>query len=265
MKKLTALILVISLVSFTKRDNPFFDIKSFKKDYAKIRNNMFVGKYEVTNLEYRNFLAGLVNSNQPEIYKSCLPDTLCWREKLAYNEPYVEYYFRSPSFGNYPVVGVSYEAAKDYCSWLTKNYNESPKRKFKKVFFKLLSREEWEFAANSGDTNKVYTWGSGFMQNNRKQFLCNFKHKQFDLAPGTSDNSLNERSAIVGPVNSFFPSSFGMYNMCGNVAEMIEEKGIAKGGSYNDPAWEVRISSEKTYTRPRADIGFRVAMKVIEE
>ena len=46
---------------------------------------------------------------------------------------------------------------------------------------------------------------------------------------------------------------------------MIQEKGIAKGGGYNDPAYEVRISSEKTYTKPQADIGFRVAMQVVEE
>jgi hypothetical protein len=53
--------------------------------------------------------------------------------------------------------------------------------------------------------------------------------------------------------------------MCGNVAEMIEEKGIAKGGSYNDPSYKVTISSEVKFTKPQADIGFRVAMKIIEE
>ena len=51
--------------------------------------------------------------------------------------------------------------------------------------------------------------------------------------------------------------------MCGNVAEMIIEKRIAKGGSYNDPAYKVSILSEKKYTKSTADIGFRVAMKVI--
>jgi hypothetical protein len=69
---------------------------------------------------------------------------------------------------------------------------------------------------------------------------------------------------ITTSTNSFFPNSLGMYNMCGNVAEMIEEKGIAKGGSYADPAYMVRIASDKSYLKPTADIGFRVCMKVIE-
>jgi formylglycine-generating enzyme len=34
-----------------------------------------------------------------------LPDSLVWRSELSYNEPYVEYYFRHPTFNYYPVVG----------------------------------------------------------------------------------------------------------------------------------------------------------------
>jgi hypothetical protein len=45
----------------------------------------------------------------------------------------------------------------------------------------------------------------------------------------------------------------------------VEEPGIAKGGSFQDPAYQVRISSEKSYTQSQADIGFRVVMKVIED
>ncbi len=70
---------------------------------------------------------------------------------------------------------------------------------------------------------------------------------------------------ILSPINAFYPNSFGLYNMCGNVAEMIEETGVAKGGSFQDPAYQVRISSEKSYSKPQADIGFRVVMKVLED
>jgi hypothetical protein len=52
--------------------------------------------------------------------------------------------------------------------------------------------------------------------------------------------------------------------MCGNVAEMTSENSIAKGGSYLEPAYNVRIASEKNYTKPQADIGFRVAIEIIE-
>ena len=83
------------------------------------------------------------------------------------------------------------------------------------------------------------------------------------MIPDTT-TALLHGMVIAGPVNSFFPNSFGIYNMCGNIAEMTEEKGIARGGSYDDPAWKVRISSEKTYTKATNDIGFRVGMQVME-
>ncbi len=274
MKRFSIIALLIVLVSFLNKKNNEFSLHKINHDYEKVKTDLYVCKYEVSNLDYRSFLTDLNNSNNYEDYKFCLPDTTCWREKITYNEPFVNYYFQHPSYNDYPVVGVSYEMANKYCSWLTQKYNLESKRKFKKVIFKLLSNNEWIFAANNGDTTKAYTWGSGFMQNNRKQYLCNFKHTVFVFDsttkiytewPASDSISLNNRASISGPVKSFYPSTLGMYNMCGNVAEMIEEKGIAKGGSYADPAYLVRIASEKSYLKPTADIGFRVCMKIIEK
>ena len=43
---------------------------------------------------------------------------------MAYNEPYVQYYFRHPSYNDYPVVGVNWLQANDYCLWRTDRVNE---------------------------------------------------------------------------------------------------------------------------------------------
>ena len=43
---------------------------------------------------------------------------------MAYNEPFVEYYFRYPSYNEYPVVGVNWLQANDYCLWRTDRVNE---------------------------------------------------------------------------------------------------------------------------------------------
>jgi formylglycine-generating enzyme required for sulfatase activity len=271
MIKLFVVLGVIALTSFSGASKPTFEISNLKRNFEKIKENFYVSKFEVSNVEYRNFLADLLNNNKLEIYKNCLPDTACWKEKLNYSEPFVKYYFRYPRYDNYPVVGVSYEAANEYCKWLTEKYNQYSR--YKKVQIKLLSKEEWTFAANKGDASKVYTWGSGFMQNNRKQYLCNFKHasyvfdsltKKYDEIPDINDESLARKTITTASINSYFPNSFGLYNMCGNVAEMIEEKGIAKGGSFDEYANGVRIASEKSYTRPQADIGFRIAIKITE-
>ena len=50
---------------------------------------------------------------------------MVWRRALAYNEPYVSNYFRHPAYANYPVVGVSWLQATEYCKWRTDRVNEN--------------------------------------------------------------------------------------------------------------------------------------------
>jgi len=88
--------------------------------------SFFMDETEVRNIDYREYLNWIskVFVSYPQVYKQALPDTLVWRQRLAYNEPYVEYYFRHPAYHNYPVVGVSWLQATDYCAWRTDRVNE---------------------------------------------------------------------------------------------------------------------------------------------
>jgi sulfatase modifying factor 1 len=91
-------------------------IASFYMDETEVRN--------LDYLEYLYWLSRVYGTDYPGVYRKALPDTLVWREKLAYNEPLVEYYFRHPSYRNYPVVGVTWVQANDYCAWRTDRVNE---------------------------------------------------------------------------------------------------------------------------------------------
>lgn len=89
-------------------------------------SSFYMDETEIRNVDYREYLYWLkrVYTSYPEVYRKALPDTLCWRQKLGYNEPYVEYYFRHPAYQNYPVVGVNWMQATDYCLWRTDRVNE---------------------------------------------------------------------------------------------------------------------------------------------
>jgi gliding motility-associated lipoprotein GldJ len=90
-------------------------------------SSFYIDETEIRNIDYREYLFWLRKVYATDfryIYRSALPDTLVWRERLAFNEPMVELYLRHPAYEEYPVVGVSWVQARDYSSWRTDRVNE---------------------------------------------------------------------------------------------------------------------------------------------
>jgi sulfatase modifying factor 1 len=88
--------------------------------------SFYMDETEVTNFHYLEYLYWLnrTHVDNPLVYRGALPDTLVWRNKLSYNEPYVLYYLRHPAYRTYPVVGVNWLQAKAYTEWRTDRVNE---------------------------------------------------------------------------------------------------------------------------------------------
>ena len=90
-------------------------------------SSFYMDETEISNFhwcEYLYWLRRTFDQGFPMIYKRALPDTLSWREKLGFNEKYVEYYLRHPAYRDYPVVGVSWQQANEFCNWRTDRVNE---------------------------------------------------------------------------------------------------------------------------------------------
>ena len=89
-------------------------------------SSFYMDQTEVTNFHWLEYLYWIRRAYQsyPQIYKNALPDTLVWRSPLGFNEKYVRYYLRHPAYRDYPVVGVSWLQANDYCKWRTDRVNE---------------------------------------------------------------------------------------------------------------------------------------------
>jgi gliding motility-associated lipoprotein GldJ len=89
-------------------------------------SSFYMDQTEVTNfhwLEY-SYWVGRSYQNYPMVYTNSLPDTLCWRSPLGFYEKFVDYYYRHPSYRDYPVVGISWIQANDFAKWRTDRVNE---------------------------------------------------------------------------------------------------------------------------------------------
>ena len=192
-----------------------------------------IGKYEVTFDEYERFARATNRS---------LPDDLGWGK------------------GRHPVINVSWDEAKSYVEWLSRETGER---------YRLPTEAEWEYAA-AGGVDAYYWWGFQLGEEQSNCFNCG---SRWD-------------GASTAPVGAFAPNGFGLHNTAGNVMEWVEDcyfdsyrdapnDGTAwvesgcrertiRGGAFNKPGESLRITKRG---RHDADaklfvIGFRVVREV---
>ncbi len=89
-------------------------------------SSFYMDQTEVTNFHWLEYMYWIRRSYEQYtmVYKNSLPDTLAWRSPLAFMDKYVDYYLRHPAYRDYPVVGVSWVQASDYCKWRSDRVNE---------------------------------------------------------------------------------------------------------------------------------------------
>jgi gliding motility-associated lipoprotein GldJ len=205
---------------------------------------------EIANIHWLEYLHYIQKDSSEEFFQSALPDTTVWASELAFNDSYVDHYLRYPGFRFFPVVGVSWVQANDYCNWRTAAVNkqlaedagiEIPEGQGRIPLetgavlpnFRLPSEAEWEYAAKAligtqyideNQTNqRLYPWDGHAMRNpygkQMGTFLANFKRGRGDYA-GIA-GKLNDGALITAGIYDYPPNDFGLYNMAGNVNEWV--------------------------------------------
>jgi gliding motility-associated lipoprotein GldJ len=101
----------------------FGDGSSDSPKRATTVTSFYLKETVVTNVEWREYLFDLEQNASEDEYKAAIPDEKVWVRELGYNDPYVYNYHRSDGFNYYPVVGISWTQANNYCEWLTKKLN----------------------------------------------------------------------------------------------------------------------------------------------
>lgn len=244
--------------------------KSLEKAMKKVNSRLWAAETETTNAQYDQFLQDLLKNRDFEQLEKCKTTVTNWRsllpDSLKSLSDAIIFPNGHPDQPDMPVQNISHLAAERYCAWITQVYNASTDRKkFKKVLFRLPTEPEWVEAASAGRPQTPYPWGGYFIRNNKGCYLLNIKVdtpcKDCPFAgPADMDGGIFPVKAA-----SYFPNDFDLYNMSGNVSEMIQEPGKCKGGSWNDIPYYAQLSTTADCATPSPAVGFRVFMEVIEE
>lgn len=237
---------------------------------VEIVDNFFFDETELTNINWKEYVSYQkikFGEYSPEHLFS-IPDTTVWRTEKSDNEPWVKTYYQHAAYNRYPVVGVSHEQATAYCQWRTErvremliaNGHDTPK----KFAYRLPTKTEWELIANADFSEKIKKQIAS--KKNQGRSLYNMKYKsRKDKMMFSNPRDSTFFSATPLPSSSYFPNKYGVYHTFGNVAEMVAEKGIAKGGSWVHEYEEiVPTNKDVSYENPTMWLGFRCVCEVYE-
>ena len=264
-------------------------------------DNVFIDLTEVANIHWLEYQFSFTVSTR-EQYLSTIIDSTVWalgpmEEILSrgyYRHPSNRYY---PVVGVTKQQAIAYckwrtEAVNDMIRRQI-SANSLEYQKFKnykiEVTYRLPTEEEWEMAAaGSLDVNRFPYGYKVFYEAPKPPVITDMKQLSNLLDTAISRSQLkrdikeyiksdlkvkfvcNQPQPYFMVAEDLMPqrvsngekNSMGLYNMIGNVAEMVDEDGVAKGGSWVHELADCKIESRQFYTKPTSWLGFRCVAEV---
>ena len=232
---------------------------------VEIVDNFFYDKGEIRNDDWREYVEDLKETygEQSESYLKALPDTKVWHKPGLNMEVYEETYFSHPAYNDYPVVGITHEQATAYCAWRTMAVTKMMARLNMETTttfqYRLPTQTEWELVA-----------AAGYNKRQMKQVL-----KQKDKHGGkarfynmryTDHEEYNMAHSSPCATVNYLPNKYGVYNIYGNIAEMVSDPGVAMGGSYRHFYDDIVPTNKPlSYDGAQDWLGFRCVCELTSE
>ena len=207
----------------------------------------YIGKYEVTNGQYCDFLNAAFESSEVYIsgnvvYGNANDEEYC--NTAAGSASLIDFavdFFSVDTkteggreMSDDPMILVSWYGAAAYCNWRSEQdgyqacYNLSTwECDFTKRGYRLPTEAEWEYAARGGQYSPYgrFSWGD---PNTISHSQANYKSDgsvSYDVSPTAGyhplyDDGTDPRTA---PLGSFPPNGYGLYDTVGNVYEWCND------------------------------------------
>jgi len=272
--------LILSQPSYSKKSPP---------NTVWLYDHIFIDETEISNIHWLEYLYHLRTDSSEINFQKALPDTSVW---LSVSDTIRwKHYLRYPAYRYYPVVGISQIQAINYCAWRSAAVNQEKSYSLNAtVTYRLPSEKEWILAASANLNLEEHSFGyeistgkSSLKNKKAKEYykkvksLVDFNVFKKDLKAYNRSNdeiifnvikSFKEyfQYGDYAPSNSYDkrtpPNSLGLYQMIGNVAEMLLEEGVAKGGSWFHYPDESIVQHKIYYSKPEPWLGFRCVCEI---
>jgi len=136
---------------------------------------------------------------------------------------------------DHPVREITALLANEYLTWLSK---ETGYR------YRLPTEAEWEYSARAGTTT-VYYWGDD------PNAGCAYANASDVSAGGGTDQRMNCTHGFsnTAPIGSFEPNPFGLYDMLGNVSELVDDCWLDSyvGAPADGRSWKESVCRDSVY------------------
>lgn len=284
---------VVGTSNSNKFKNPDYYKNITPPNCQEVSEGLFFDKTEITNLswlEYLHWNSKVFGKNSAE-YKAAMPDTSVWSDFDKGLISLDTFRLRSIAYREQPVVGISYVQAVEFGNWRTDrvleylliknniidehadqnstnyftalNYfsgkfmNYTPDPLVTHVAtFRLPSRSEWLEAMKFADLSdqKFFTDCKKKSCEPCKSMLPDIHSKEQAVDGAQMLGSLSRRATA-----GCHAEKGTLYNMRGNVAEIIAEPNISMGGSWAQTHQEIMNQLEIGFINANAWTGVRYA------
>lgn len=177
------------------------------------------------------------------MYLLCLQAGVCSPPQAISSETR-QSYFNNPEFNDYPVANVTWDSAKQYCTWAGR---------------RLPTEAEWEYAAR-GSTINTYPWGEEKPDSTRANFnyMVGDTQRVGNFGAGASpfgilDMAGNVNEWVSDFYNSEYYASGAASNPTGPIARSAYFNRVVRGGSYADAEVDIRIANRAAVLGPNFD------------
>ncbi len=273
-----------ALLGFTSTEPTSSDGKT-PPGTVSVSANFFADKNEICNIDYNEYLFWLAHvlGKESEEYANAQLDKSVWE-----GFPNKENYFEHPDYAQHPVVGITLEQAEKYTVWRTDRVAEkllmgqkliaiSPDQNRSNYFsveryktggfdwiikkqevaipvFRIPSQQEWELIAKGNSSNE---FGTDSQSSYNKKVLRKNYNRLYNTRKDRGTAEINKTCDGPAARTDYAKNVNGLWHIIGNVAELVTEPGIAKGGSWKDNSKDCIIQAVQKVDGPNNWTGFR--------